>query len=312
MQPDTQAGPPGATSATGPDPARHRLGIAVLVLCTFLWSTAGVVTRASSVTNGWEAAFWRSLFLCPVIAALMLLQYRAGALRRLLAIGWLGLVSSLCWATMFVCFMLALSLTTVANALFIMGVMPFCAAIAGWLFLHERVPARTWLAIAAATGGIGVMFHDALRTGNLAGSLIALAIPVAAAANTVAVKLGRGRVDLVPALFAGGAISALIAWPLALPFSASPKDLALYGALAVFQLALPCVLLVRVVLLRLSAAEIGLLSLLEVVLGPLWVWLALGEGPGAAVIVGGLVVLTALAVNEGVALALERRAPRAQ
>ncbi len=295
------------TSAAGVDPAAHRIGIAVLVLCTFLWSTAGVVTRATSVTNGWEAAFWRSLFLCLVIAILMLAQYRTDAPRRLLAIGWLGLASSLCWATMFVCFMLALSRTTVANALFIMGVMPFCAAIAGWLFLHERVPTRTWLAIGAAAGGIGVMFHDALRTGNIEGSLIALTIPIAAAANTVVVKLGRGRVDLVPALFVGGAISVLIAWPLALPFSASPRDLALYGGLAVFQLALPCVLLVRVVLLRLSAAEIGLLSLLEVVLGPLWVWLARGEEPGAAMITGGLVVLAALAVNEGIALALERR-----
>ena len=279
-----------------------------MVLCTFLWSTAGVVTRASSVTNGWEAAFWRSLFLCAAIAVLMLVQYGAGAPRRLLSMGWPGFASSLCWAAMFVCFMIALSRTTVANALFIIGIMPFCAAIAGRLFLHEHVPLRTWLAIAAAVGGIGVMFNDAFRTGNLEGSLIALAIPIAAAANTIAVKKGRGRVDLVPALLAGGLISVLVTWPMAMPFSASTQDLALYGALAVFQLALPCVLLVRVVLLRLSAAEIGLLSLLEVVLGPLWVWLALGEEPGPAVIFGGVVVLAALAINEGIALALERRA----
>jgi drug/metabolite transporter (DMT)-like permease len=282
----------------------------VLVLCSFLWSTAGLATRASSVTNGWEAAFWRSLFLCLVISALLLVQHRGGAARKLVSMGWPGLVSSLCWAAMFTCFMLALSLTSVANALVIMGLMPFFAAIAGWLFLRERVAAHTWLAIAAAAAGIGVMFHDALRTGNIAGSLIALVVPVAAAANTVAVKLGRERVDLVPALLVGGAISVLLAWPLAGPFSASPRDLAVYGALAVFQLALPCILLVRVVLPRLRAAEVGLLSLLEVVLGPFWVWLALGEAPPAAVIAGGLVVLAAVAANEGIALALERRAAR--
>ena len=286
---------------------QRKVGIAVLVLCTFLWSTAGVVTRASTVTNGWEAAFWRSLFLCVVIAALMLVEHRGAAARRLFSMGWPGFVSSLCWAAMFVCFMLALSRTTVANALVIMGVMPFCAAIAGWLFLRERVLARTWLAIAAAAGGIGVMFHDALRTGNLEGSLIALAIPIAAAANTVAVKMGRGRVDLVPALFAGATIAVLVSWPLALPFTATARDLSLYGTLAVFQLALPCVLLVRVVILRLATAEIGLLSLLEVVLGPLWVWLAMGEEPVGAVIAGGLVVLAAVALNEGLSLALDRR-----
>jgi drug/metabolite transporter (DMT)-like permease len=188
--------------------------------------------------------------------------------------------------------------------------MPFCAAIAGWLVLRERVALRTWLAMAAAAAGVALMFQEALGSGNLAGSLIALAVPVAAAVNTVAVKLGRGRVDLVPALLAGGALAALIALPQALPFTAAGRDLALFGALAVFQLALPCVLLVRVVLPRLSAAEVGLLSLLEVVLGPFWVWLAYGEQPGPAVLAGGALVLAALAANEAIALARERRAAR--
>jgi drug/metabolite transporter (DMT)-like permease len=276
------------------------------VLCTFLWSTAGVVTRASSVTNGWEAAFWRSLFLCAVVAVLVIAQHRGAAARKLVSMGWLGLVSSFAWAAMLTCFMVALSLTTVANALLMFGVLPFCAAIAGWMFLGERVAAHTWLAILIAATGIGVMFHDSLQAGNVAGSLIALVVPVAAAANTVAVKLGRGRVDLVPALLLGAAISVLIAWPLAGPFSATPRDLALYGGLAVFQLALPCVLLVRVVLPRLSAAEIGLLSLLEIVLGPLWVWLALGEAPSGSIITGGMVVLAAVAVNEGISLVQDR------
>ncbi len=279
----------------------------MLVLCTFLWSTAGLVTRASSVTNGWEAAFWRSLCLCAVIAVVMIAQHRGGAVRSLVTMGWPGFVSSLAWAAMLTCFMLALSLTSVANALLMFGVLPFFAAIAGRLFLGERVAPHTWLAIAGAAAGIGVMFHDSLRSGNVAGSLIALVVPVAAAANTVAVKLGRGRVDLVPALLLGGAISVLVAWPLAGPFSATPRDLALYLGLAVFQLSLPCILLVRVVLPRLSAAEIGLLSLLEVVLGPLWVWLALGEEPAGAILTGGVVVLAAVAANEAISLALERR-----
>ncbi len=279
-----------------------------MVACCLLWSTAGLLTRATSVESGWETSFWRSLFLCAVIGALMVAEHRGDALRRVAAMGWPGVVSSLAWATMFTCFMLALSLTTVANALILQGLMPFCAAIAGWLALRERVALRTWLAMAAAAAGIALMFKDALLGGNLAGSLIALAVPIAAAVNTVAVKIGRGRVDLVPALLAGGALAALIALPQAAPFTASARDLALFAALAVFQLALPCVLLVRFVLPRLSAAEVGLLSLLEVVLGPLWVGLAYGEQPGAAVLAGGVLVLSALALNEGIALALEKRA----
>ena len=279
-----------------------------MLLCTVLWSMAGPVTRASSISNGWETSFWRSMFLSIVVGALLLAQHRSGALRKVAEMGWAGVVSSLCWTAMFTCFMLALSHTSVANALIVMGLLPFFAAISGWIFLGERVAARTWIAMAVAAGGIGVMFHDAVGSGTLAGSLYALVVPVAAAINTIAVKKGRGRVDLVPALAVGGVIAVLVSLPLATPFTGSGRDLALLGLLAMFQLALPCVLLVSFVIPRLSAAEIGLLSLLEVVLGPLWVWLAFGEQPAAAVQAGGFVVLAALAANEGIALAIESRA----
>jgi len=291
-------------------PAEHKIGIVAMMACGFLWSIAGLLTRATTVTNGWEATFWRSSFLALVIGALLLWRHGRDLPRRTRAMGWYGVVSGLAWATMLTCFMLALTRTTVANTLVILGVLPFFAAFAGWLALREHVPRRTWFAMAAASAGIGLMFHDAFRTGNAAGSLIALGIPVAAAVNYVAVKLARGRVDLVPSLALGGALSALIALPFAFPITAVAGDLVLYGALAVFQLAIPGILYVTLAVPRLSAAEVGLLSLLEVILGPLWVWLSRGEEPGAAVLVGGLIVITALAANEGIALAVERRALR--
>jgi drug/metabolite transporter (DMT)-like permease len=286
----------------------HRVGIATMILCASLWSIAGLLMRASSVTNGWEASFWRSAFLAVVVTAGLLVRNRRNAFRALLTMGWPGVISGCAWAVMFTCFMLALSRTTVANTLFIMGFLPFCAALAGYFVLNERVPRRTWTAMAAATAGIGIMFHDAFRNGNLDGSLMALGVPVAAAVNYVAVKMGRGRVDLIPALAMGGALSALVAFPLALPITAGGRDLALFGALAIFQLAIPGVLYTVVAVPRLSAAEVGLLSLIEVILGPLWVWLARGEEPGVAVLSGGAVVVAALAVNEGIGLAIERRA----
>jgi drug/metabolite transporter (DMT)-like permease len=152
------------------------------------------------------------------------------------------------------------------------------------------------------------MFRGALHTGNLAGTLIALAVPLAAAANYVAVKRGRGRVDFIAALGLGGLLSALVTLPLATPFSAGAVDLALFAALGVFQLGIPGMLYVAIAVPRLSAAEVGLLSLLEVIFGPLWVWFSRGEAPGALALVGGAIVIAALAVNESVGLALERRA----
>jgi len=281
-----------------------------MVACASLWSIAGLLMRASSVTNGWEATFWRSAFLAVVVLAILLARDGRNAVRGIVAMGWPGFVSGLAWATMFTCFMLALSLTTVANTLVVMGTLPFFAALAGWIMLGERVPGRTWAAMAAAATGIGIMFHDAFLSGNLDGSLIALAIPVAAAVNYVAVKRGRGRVDLIPALAMGGALSALIALPFALPITADGKDVSLFLALAVFQLAIPGILYTVVAVPRLSAAEVGLLSLIEVILGPLWVWLARGEDPGPAALTGGVIVIMALALNESIGLAIERRTVR--
>ena len=127
-------------------------------------------------------------------------------------------------------------------------------------------------------------------------------VPIAAASNLIALRATAARLDLVPALIVGAALSCLIALPLALPFGATAIDLLLLAFLGVFQLGLPCMLLV-IASRALRAPEIALLGLIEVVLGPLWAWLGAGEAPGYATLAGGAIVIAALAGNELVALA---------
>jgi drug/metabolite transporter (DMT)-like permease len=126
---------------------------------------------------------------------------------------------------------------------------------------------------------------------------IAFVIPVAAAINVVVLRASAAKLDLVPAVMLGGALSCLIALPFALPFTATERDLALLAFLGVTQLGLPCMLLV-LASRALLAPEIALLGLLEVVLGPLWAWLGAGEEPARHTLTGGAVVLAALAGNE--------------
>jgi drug/metabolite transporter (DMT)-like permease len=167
------------------------------------------------------------------------------------------------------------------------------------------VPPRTWIAVGAAAVGIAWMFASQLDAGHLLGMAIAFLIPVAAAINVVVLRANHAELDLVPAVMLGGALSCLIALPFALPFAATPRDVALLAFLGVFQLGLPCMFLV-LASRALTAPEIALLGLLEVVLGPLWVWLGAGEEPARATLLGGTVVLAALVVNE---LAPLKRAP---
>ena len=265
-----------------------------MVAAPVLWSTAGVVTRHLSSTGAFEQVFWRSLF--AFLFVLVVLILRTNPWKAVRAAGWPGLASGALWAVMFTAFMLALSLTTTANALVVMSVSPLLTALLARAFLRDAVPLRTWIAAGAAIVGIAWMFSSSLE-GHLAGMAVAALIPVAAATNVVLLRASAARLDLVPAVMLGGAISCVLVLPFALPFSLSQKDFFLLAFLGFFQLGLPCMLLV-IASRTLPAPEIALIGLLEVVLGPIWAWLGAGEAPAAATLAVGAVVLAALALNE--------------
>jgi len=274
-----------------------RAGALVLMfMAPVLWSTAGVVTRHVEGATPFELVFWRSFFAFAFVAAALLVLRR-----NPLKIGWPGLLSGGLWAVMFTAFMIALSLTSTANALVVMSVAPLLTALLARAFLSEPVPMGTWLAVGAAALGIAWMFGadlNAHSARDLSGMLVALSIPIASAVNVITLRsASSAALDLRGAVMLGGAISCLAALPLALPFHATGKDIALLAFLGVFQLGLPCMLLVmasRVLL----APEIALIGLLEVVLGPLWAWLGAGEMPARSTVTGGGIVLAALVLNE--------------
>jgi len=269
--------------------------VALMVAAPVLWSSAGVVTRHIEHAEPFEQVFWRSSFAFVFVLAVLLFQ-RAHPWKAVRKAGAPGLVSGVMWALMFTAFLFALSMTTTANALVVMSVSPLLTAVLASVVLKDPVPLRTWIAAGAAAVGIAWMFANQL-SGHIAGMLIAFLIPVASAVNVVVLRASAAKLDLVPAVMLGGALSCLIALPFALPLSASARDIALLAFLGFFQLALPCMLLV-IASRTLLAPEIALLGLLEVVLGPLWAWLGAGEDIGGATLIGGTIVLAALMLNE--------------
>ena len=283
----------------------HRRAVILMIIAPALWSTAGVVTRHLSpelqADGRFEITFWRSLFAAVFVGGYLWLQRDfAGALRRA---GVAGLTSGCMWATMFVTFMLALTLTSTANTLIMLAVAPLITALLARAILHTPISARTWVAIFIAMAGIGAMFAGSLRiesSASVLGMLIALGAPIASAINVVILKKRGQVVDLVPAVFLGGAISALAMLPFALPLFAQPRDVLLLALLGFFQLGLPCTLLV-IATRHLSATEVALLALLEVVLGPLLAWAGAGEVVTRYTLIGGALVVGALVLNELVA-----------
>jgi drug/metabolite transporter (DMT)-like permease len=282
----------------------HNRAVVLMVVVTLLWSTAGVVTRHLEHAQRFEVTFWRSFF--TVLSLLVILPLVQGpAVFRRMRQGGAGLwFSGLCWCGMFTFFMVAIMLTTVANVLVTMSLAPLLTALGARLFIGHRILPRTWIAIFAAGCGIAYMYASQLGQGvSLAGTLIALCVPISGAANWTLTQHAHAQghdVDLVPAVLIGAVLSSLLTLPLAWPFQASLHDLGLLASLGLFQLAIPCVLVV-VCARVLKAPEVALLGLLEVIFGILLAWAGAGEVPGHDVFVGGSLVIGALVANEIVA-----------
>ena len=289
-------------------PAEHRKGIAMMVGATLCWATAGILVRNMEVSDGWKITFWRSSFMTAFLLAVLSFQHGSRLLQRIHTMGWPGVVSGLLFAGMMICFILALSLTTVANTLVVGSISPFVAALCGHLFLGEKVAPRTWIAMIAAIGGIVMMFFDGLTSGGWAGNLIALCIPLGFGANVVILRKHRAAVDMVPSVLLAGIFSMFIALPFALPLSVNTSDLALLSVMGIVQLGVGLLLMMAAVR-YLASAEIGLLSILEIIFGTLSVWVLIGERPTRAALIGGGIVIGALVANQIASLRQTRPAP---
>jgi drug/metabolite transporter (DMT)-like permease len=286
-----------------------------MILATLLWSIAGVVTRHLESAGGFEATFWRSFFNAVALVVLLGRLRGFGALVRTLASRdptlWL---SGACWAVMYTAFMVAITMTTVANVLVTMAIAPLVTALVARIALGHRLPARTWGAIVVAGIGIAWMYAHELagvEPRHVAGTAIALAVPIAAALNWTAIQHSRSSsTDLLAAVLIGAVLSSLLTFGVALPLRASPHDLILLAILGIFQLAVPCLIAVAAARV-LAAPEAALLSLLEIVFGVVWTWLGAAEAPSRHVLGGGALVLAALVANESIALRQRRVIARA-
>ena len=282
----------------------HQRAVWLMVVVTLMWSTAGVVTRHLEQARSFEVTFWRSLFTLLSLLVLLPVFQGRGVFARMRDGGLPLWISGLCWSGMFTFFMVAIMLTTVANVLVTMSLAPLLTALGSRIFIGHRIPLRTWVAIVVAGAGIAFMYGSQLVQGvSLLGTLVALGVPIVGATNWVVTQHAHAQgkdIDMIPAVLVGAVISTLVTLPLSLPFQATSHDVRLLAGLGLFQLAIPCVLVVLCTRV-LKAPEVALLGLLEVIFGILLAWVGAGEVPGHDVLVGGSLVIGALVVNELVA-----------
>jgi drug/metabolite transporter (DMT)-like permease len=300
---------PGGASEAG-DRRRGRLLVAAAAVC---WSGGGLMARLLD-TDPWTTVFWRGIFCASFLTAVTALREGAGTARVFAAMGGTGVGVAVCFAIGSTCFIMALDRTAVANVLIIQSLSPFMAGLLGWAWMGERVAGRTWIAMSVALLGSAIMLsrylHAAPGGGSPSGDLLAFTVALSFASAIVLLRRGR-QIQMLPAAALAALLTSVVAALSARPGSADARDLLLLAVFGAGQLGLGMILFTTGAR-RIPVAEASLIAVLESVLGPVWVWLLLGENPGLPSAVGGVIVLAALAGHTAADLRLERRGATAQ
>jgi drug/metabolite transporter (DMT)-like permease len=272
---------------------RRRRGQIYVVLAAVAWSTAGVLQRQLTLDTSTQV-FGRAAFAAVGLLGYVAIVERGQVLRGFKSVGGAGIAVALCVAIASSCFIAALNHASVARVLFILAVSPVLAALLAWATLGEPISRRTALAMVLALSGVAVML-GAPGEASLTGDGLAF---VAALAFSVMIVITRWRheVSMAPATCLSQAILVAAFLPFATPGEISGDDLAWLAALGIGQIGLGFALL-TVGARLIPAAQVGLITLLEVVLGPVWVWLALDERPGTLTLVGGTIVIAAIVLQ---------------
>jgi drug/metabolite transporter (DMT)-like permease len=290
-----------------PDPAAatRRRGALLVACAAACWSSGGLIARLVG-TDPWTTNFWRSLCAALFLSGVLWIARRRSILAQWREGGTAVLAVAVCMSLASTCFIFSLAYTSVANTLILMSTGPYVAGILGWLVLGERVALRTWVTMGVALAGAVVMVSSSYSRGSVVGDLLAILMAGSFAVATVLIRR-RPEVPMAPAAALATALTALLAWPMATPLATSGRDVALLAVFGVGQFGVGFLLFMGGARL-IPAAQSSLIGMLETVLGPLWVWLALGERPEPASLAGGALILTALLANSVVDFAAPRRA----
>ena len=273
----------------------HIKGVIIAGCGVLIISPDGLLTRLILVDH-WTMIFWRALFLSFGMWMLASFNHPNNTWQKYKSLGFSGMTMVAFYSLGTISFITAITHTSVANTLIILSTTPLFAALIGRLFLQELIAVRTWLAIVLVALGVFIISSDQdSQNTSLYGDMAALSGAFFLAAGFTLVRR-YPAIAIFPAISTSGLVTALVVLPLAQPFSVTQVDMGYLLIMGVYMLPIATALMYlgpRYI----PAAEVGLMVLLESILGPTWVWLALGEQPGLRTFIGGGIILTTLVIN---------------
>lgn len=271
----------------------------MVMIAAVLWSTMALLIRHIEAADTWTLLFWRSFGLVPGLLLVIWWRSAGQFWDRMQTTGVSGIIGGFGLVLAFAGAIFAIQSTTVANAVFLFSASPFLAAVLGWVLLKEPVRKATWVAIAVAGLGMYIMVREGLAAGALQGNIAALLSALGFAIFTLALRWGK-LADMLPSVVIGAILSMLTAaavqWVRGVGLAVSAHDLVIALVMGAVVLGIGMTLYTagsKVI----PAAELTLLSMIEVLLAPFWVWLFLGETASSGTLLGGFILMAAVAFN---------------
>ena len=274
-----------------------KIDMALVFAAGVCWSTVGIGVRLIEAANVWQILLYRSISLSLFLFVILSLLKKSNPITSLLNTGSAGLIGGFALLAAYSGGIYSIQKISVANALLLFATAPFFAALLGRFFLGEKVSLTTWIAIGAALLGVLVMVSDKFGSSSLSGSIAALGSAIGFAVFTLSLRQGKSS-EMLPTVFLSGLLAIPITGLICILTDSSvflsKNDTAIAFIMGVFQVGLGLILYTTGSK-TIPAAELTLLSLSEVMLAPIWVWIFLNEIPDILTLVGGAIILSALA-----------------
>ena len=270
-------------------------GYILLLFGGFCLSWGGFVIRSFEEATVWQILLLRSVFFMIALMIFLIATYKKNTIKIIKDAGYPAVLGGLVMSLSFIAFVVSMSITTVANVVFIISTQTMFLAIFGFFYLKEKVSLTSFFSILLAMGGITIMVGDSLSTSSFFGNIIALAIPINFSILVMIIRKNK-NLDMVPAIFYSGVFAIIYGLILSESFVFTSHDILMGFFLGVPQLALGFIC-ITIGSRTTPSTTIGLLMLTETLFAPVWVWLFLNEIPPVSVLIGGAVIISAIVLK---------------
>ena len=270
-------------------------GYILLLFGAFCLSWGGFIVRSFEEASVWQILLIRSVFFVIALTFFLISTYKKDTLKIFKDAGYPALVAGFVLSLSFVAYVYAMTITTVANVVFIISTQTMFLAITGYIFLKEKISLISFISIVLAMSGIIIMIGDSILSGSLLGNIIALAIPINFSILVIIIRKNK-NLDMVPAIFYSGIFSLIYGLILSESYTFSYHDIKMGFFLGVPQLAFGFIC-ITIGSRSTASTTVGLLMLTETLFAPVWVWLFLNEIPPISVLIGGAIIIGAIILN---------------